>query len=186
MNQERGSFAWQFGRRQMLLRSAMAAGGAAMFAARTLAAESEISRTAEAIHQEVRFQAAPERVYDALTDAAHFQKVEALSDAMKSMDMSTHPVVIEASQGGAFSLFGGYIAGRQIELASDERIVQAWRVMSWDPGIYSIARFELVADGSATKLVFDHTGFPAGMAEHLASGWHANYWDPLAKFLRPA
>ncbi len=29
---------------------------------------------------------------------------------------------------------------------------------------------------------FDHTGFPKGHAETLASGWNAHYWEPLAKF----
>ena len=53
----------------------------------------------------------------------------------------------------------------------------------WDPGAYSIAKFELVEQGTGTKIVFDHTGFPKGDAETLASGWKAHYWEPLAKFL---
>jgi hypothetical protein len=51
------------------------------------------------------------------------------------------------------------------------------------PGIYSIAKFELVEHGSGTKIVFDHTGFPIGDREHLAEGWKMNYWEPLEKFL---
>jgi activator of HSP90 ATPase len=82
-----------------------------------------------------------------------------------------------------FSLFGGYITGRQIELVPNLRIVQAWRAGGWDPGHYSIAKFELVEQGSGTKIVFDHTGFPIGQAEHLAEGWKGNYWEPLEKFL---
>jgi Activator of Hsp90 ATPase homolog 1-like protein len=45
-----------------------------------------------------------------------------------------------------------------------------------------IAKFDLVEQGSGTKIVFDHTGFPKGDAETLASGWKAHYWEPLAKF----
>jgi activator of HSP90 ATPase len=66
---------------------------------------------------------------------------------------------------------------------SNERIVQAWRAGSWSPGIYSIARFELTEQGTGTKIVFDHTGFPQGTAEHLAEGWKVNYWEPLEKYL---
>jgi hypothetical protein len=40
-----------------------------------------------------------------------------------------------------------------------------------------------VEQGSGTKIVFDHTGFPKGKAEDLASGWKAHYWEPLAKLL---
>jgi activator of HSP90 ATPase len=85
--------------------------------------------------------------------------------------------------GGAFSVFDGYIVGRQLELVPNERIVQAWRVLSWPRGLYSIARFELSEQAGATTIVFDHTGFPKGTAEHLASGWQEHYWDPLTKIL---
>jgi activator of HSP90 ATPase len=172
------------GRRQFLLASAVAAGGLALGPDRAPAASDDgISRSAEAIHQEVVFKAVPKRIYEALTDASEFQKMEALSAAMKNVDVGAHPAVISREPGGTFSLFGGYIAGRQIELVPFERIVQAWRTTSWAPGLYSIARFALAAEGSSTRLVFDHTGFPAGAAEHLAAGWKSNYWEPLEKFL---
>jgi len=45
----------------------------------------------------------------------------------------------------------------------------------WDPGDYSIAKFQLVEQGAGTKIVFDHAGFPSGKAEHLAEGWRMNY-----------
>ena len=65
----------------------------------------------------------------------------------------------------------------------DTRVVQAWRAKTWPEGLYSIARFELRADGAGTKLVFDHHGFPEEMQEHLAKGWQANYWDKLTQHL---
>src|SRR5271157_3126263 len=67
------------GRRQWLVRSAMAAGGLVLSStAGSAASDDGISRTAEAIHQEVVFKAAPKRIYDALTDASQFQKMELL------------------------------------------------------------------------------------------------------------
>lgn len=175
-------------RRKWLLQSGLvASAGLAAGAMRVFAASDDgVSRTAEAIHQEVIFQATPRRIYEALTDASQFQKVESYSDAMKSLDVGTHPARISREPGGAFSLFGDYIVGRQIELVADQRIVQAWRVASWEPGIYSVARFELTEQSSSTKLVFDQAGFPAGTADHLAAGWHAHYWQPLEKFLSEA
>ena len=144
---------------------------------------SEISHTNDAIHQEVGFSASPERVYETLTTASQFDKVVQLSAAMKSGALAHSPTQISTDEGGAFVLFGGYITGRHIELVPHARIVQAWRSASWPAGIYSIARFELLPMGKGTKLVFDHTGFPAGTAPHLAAGWHGNYWEPLAKVL---
>jgi activator of HSP90 ATPase len=148
-------------------------------------ANAEISRTEEAIHQERVFKAGCQRVYDALTVESQFDKVIQLSGVMKADVMSKmhKPTRLSPHAGGDFTLFGGYIVGRQIELLPKELIVQAWRALSWARGIYSIARFELTDQGGSTKLIFDHAGFPKGQAEHLASGWQEHYWDPLSKFL---
>ena len=170
--------------RRQAIAGAVALSSLALGPAALLAADEGII-AAEAIHQEPVFKASRRRVYDALTDEAQFQKVAAMSEAMKGgMAPNAAPTKISRDAGGAFSAFGGYVTGRQIELVGDERIVQAWRPASWKPGIFSIARFELVEDaGGGTKIIFDHTGFPKGTAEHLAAGWKANYWEPLEKFL---
>lgn len=133
---------------------------------------SHISRTAEAIHQDVVMAASRERVYEALLDQAQFSKMT-----------GGQATIIDRAPGGALSLFGARIKGRNVELVSNTRIVQAWRSEGWDPGVYSIVRFELVARGTGTAIAFDHTGFPNGQAEHLAAGWKTNYWDPMTTFL---
>jgi activator of HSP90 ATPase len=142
-----------------------------------------VSHSAESIHQEPSFEATRKRVYEALTDTKQFDKVTELSGVMKSLSQMKKPTAISRQVGGAFALFGGYIVGRHIELVPNELIVQAWRVGSWERGVYSIVRFELTEQGVGTKIVFDHTGFPGGEGEHLASGWQAHYWGPLEKFL---
>ena len=142
-----------------------------------------ISRVAESIHQEPVIKASPKRVYEALTDSKQFNKVIQLSGVMQTMHLADKPAEISRDAGGSFSLFGGYITGRHVELVPNQRIVQAWRTGGWPLGVYSIAKFELVEQGSETKIVFDHTGFPTGEAEHLAAGWKAHYWEPLNKLL---
>jgi len=171
-------------RRQAVAGFAMVCGGLAVGATRAWAEnDEEISHTAEAIHQEPVFKASRKRVYEALTDAKQFDKVIQLSGVMQSMHLGDKPAEISREVGGGFALFGGYITGRHVELVPNERIVQAWRAGSFPVGVYSIARFELVEQGSGTKIVFDHTGFPKGDAEVLASGWKAHYWEPLGKLL---
>jgi activator of HSP90 ATPase len=171
-------------RRQWIMGTVVAASGLVAGATAVWAATDDgLSQTAEAIHQETVFKATPKRIYDALTDAQQFQKVELLSGAMKNLDMTNKPAEISREPGGAFTIFGAYIVGRQIELVPNQRIVQAWREISWAPGAYSIAKFELKEQGSGTKLIFDHTGFPVGAGEHLAAGWKAHYWESLEKFL---
>jgi uncharacterized protein YndB with AHSA1/START domain len=173
-------------RRQAIAGVAMAFGGLALGSAKACAGTGEeISHSAESIHQEPVFKASRKRVYDALTDTKQFDKIIELSGVMKSgmPPGANKPTEISREEGGAFAIFGGYITGRQIELVPAVRIVQAWRVGSWEPGVYSIVKFELTEQGAGTKIVFDHTGFPKGDGEHLASGWKAHYWEPLQEFL---
>src|SRR5262245_16721625 len=141
-------------------------------------AAGDISRTAESIHQEVSVKAAAKRIYAALTDAVQFTKVTTFS-----IVRNAPPAQIGRAAGDSFSLFGGRIVGRHLELVPNQRIVQGWRVADWPPGIYSIAKFDLVEHGDQTTIVFDHTGFPSGKAERLAEGWGLNYWEPLKKYL---
>jgi activator of HSP90 ATPase len=172
-------------RRQILASAAVALGALALTSGPVrAAAEEEISHTAESIHQETVFKANRKRVYEALTDTKQFDKIIKLSPEMQAgKSFGTTPTAISREVGGAFSIFGGHIIGCQIELVPNQRIVQAWRVVDWDPGVYSIAKFELLEQGTGTKLVFDHTGFPKGDAEHLAQGWKSHYWDSIDKFL---
>ena len=159
-------------------------GGLVLSPTRVWAAAGDgISHTAESIHQEPAFAASPKRVYEALTDAKQFTRVIQLSGALQAMHLPDTPAEISREAGGAFALYGGYITGRHVELVPNVRVVQAWRAGRWPPGVYSIAKFELVKQGSGCKIVFDHTGFPKGDAESLASGWRAHYWEPLAKVL---
>ncbi len=123
------------------------------------------------IHQEIDFDVSPQRLYNALLDSKQFS------------EFSGAPAEIDSVSGGAFSLFGGRIVGRNIELIPDQMIVQAWRVSIWPKGVYSIVKFEFKSQGSGTHLVFDHSGFPAEFHDHLAAGWKSNYWDLLTKSL---
>ena len=76
------------------------------------------------------------------------------------------------------------ITGQTIEAIPGTRLVQAWRVGNWDPGIYSIVKFEFEAlSDSETNLIFDHTGFPDEHRDHLDKGWHDRYWQPLINYV---
>lgn len=123
------------------------------------------------LHQEIALAASPQRIYQLLLDSKLFTTV------------SGFPAKIDPHVGGAFSMFGGLIVGRNVELLPGRRIVQAWRPTSWDPGVYSMVKFELRPRGSDTLLVLDHTGFPEGDYGHLYPGWGLRYWSPLKAYL---
>lgn len=125
------------------------------------------------IHHELVLPASRDRIYAALTKAAEF-----------SAFTGGASTVIDPSPGGAFSLFGGRIVGRNLELERDERVVQAWRAGDWAPGEYSIVRIELRKEGTGTRIVFDQSGHPASAQDHLGPGWSKMYWEPLAAYLQ--
>jgi uncharacterized protein YndB with AHSA1/START domain len=121
------------------------------------------------IRQEATFPAAPERVYELLTNG------------VKLGEVTGRPGKGGGSAGAYFSLFDEWLEGRQIELVPGERVVQAWRFTEWDPGVYSIVRFTLTREGEGTRLTVDQDGYPAELHEHLATNWRPFYFDPMTK-----
>lgn len=124
------------------------------------------------IHQEVTIDASPAAVYGVLTGSEDFAKMTGGRSAE-----------IAKEAGGAFSMFGGDIRGRNIELVSGKRVVQAWRSQAWPEGVYSIVRFELKSDGKRTKLIFDQAGHPEEARQMLEGGWPQMYWEPMNAML---
>ena len=121
------------------------------------------------IHQEVTIDASPAAVYGVLARSEDFAKMTGGRAAS-----------IDGNAGGAVSLFGGDIRGRNIELVPGKRVVQAWRSQAWPDGVYSIVRFELSPEGKGTKLVFDQAGHPDEATKMLEGGWQQMYWQPMS------
>lgn len=133
---------------------------------------SDPNQSRTSLHQEIDYKATAERVYQVLLSSKDFT---AFSGAAAEID---------PKPGGTFSMFGGLVVGRNVELNSNKRIVQAWRLAKEFPeGVYSLVKFELKTIDSQTRIVLDHTGFPEGHYGHLYEGWHTHYWEPLRKFL---
>jgi activator of HSP90 ATPase len=143
--------------------------GAQQTITETPSTSADKSRTS--LHQEVDFKADPHRIYEILLDSKLFSA------------FSTEPATISPEAGGAFTLFGGKIEGRNIELVADQRIVQAWRAAYWKPGVYTIVKFEIKSQGSRTRMLLDHTGFSEGLFASLSSGWKEHYWERLTNYL---
>ncbi len=138
----------------------------------TIRPNSPGTRSRTSLHQEVSFAAPPARIYAALLSSKAFAEFTGM------------PAQIDPQVGGAVSLFGGLIMGRNIELVPGRRIVQAWRaVQDFPSGVYSVVKMDLAPNGSGTVLKLDHTGFPEGHYDHLYEGWGPRYWDPLKKYL---
>ena len=124
----------------------------------------------EKISRQVMINTSPDRIYEVLTTS---EKFSALSQGASAE--------IDPNAGGAFSLFGGMIEGRNLQCDPGKLLVQAWRAKNWEDGFFSIVRFALEGSPGGTSVTLEHTNFPAGLSEHLNEGWGNNYLDPLAK-----
>lgn len=98
------------------------------------------------IHQESIIAATPQAIYEALTDGQKFAAATGM------------PAQLSDREGETFTLFGGRVEGRQIELVPGQRIVQAWRFgathpSEWDAGVYSVVRFTLSGLQDGTRLI---------------------------------
>jgi activator of HSP90 ATPase len=127
------------------------------------------------IHQEALIHATPLELYGYLTDGETFTAATGMAARL------------EARAGSAFALFDGRVEGRQIELVPGERVVQVWRFGDahpdvWAPGVYSIVRFTLTAEGNWTRFVVDHDGIPAEWHEHIKTGYPMFYQEPMARY----
>lgn len=124
------------------------------------------------IRQTATFRAPPKRVF------------EALIDAKKHAAFTGQPATISRKAGTAFTCYGGYLAGFNLEVVAPKRIVQAWRSKGWPAGMYSIVTFALSgARGGGTKLSFTQVGVPASDVRDKGAGWRSHYWKPLKAFL---
>lgn len=127
------------------------------------------------IHQEAVIKASPQQVYEFLTSGEIFGAATGM------------PAQLSDREGELFSVFGGRVEGRQVELVPGERVVQAWRFGSahpdeWEPGVYSIVRFTMRPEEGATRLVIDHSGIPPEWEEHIRSGYPTFYEAPLTRY----
>ena len=116
--------------------------------------------------------------------AAATNVYDALMNSKKHTQFTGEPARISTRVGGAFTCYGDYIRGLNLELVTGERIVQAWRSQDWAEGVFSIVTFSLAAQsGGKTLLRFTQVGVPAGDFKRKNEGWKEHYWEPLKRFL---
>lgn len=131
----------------------------------------EKTGTGELVHA-WEFPAPPPAVYQALLDSVS----HAMFTGMQAW--------IDPRPGGWFRTCGNKNFGYTLSVRKDRRLVQAWSHKTFPEGHYSIADFRISPlSGDRSRLVFVHTGFPAGAKKWLDTGWKSTYWKPLEKWL---
>ena len=111
--------------------------------------------------------ATPQRIYDAWLDGdGHARMTGAAATG-------------SAEVGAAFTAWGGYISGTNLELEAGRRIVQAWRTTQFtaDEGDSRVEVTLEPVDGG-TRVVIRHGDLPAH-GEQYRQGWEDHYFAPM-------
>lgn len=90
---------------------------------------------------------------------------------------------IDATAGGMYTAWDGYITGQTLEIDPPKRILQTWRTTEFaqhDPDSLLEVLFEELED--STQLVLVHSGIPAGQGDTYRQGWEEYYFIPMREF----
>ena len=115
--------------------------------------------------------ATPREIFDAWLDSRGHEQLT-----------GGQPAQISPNEGADFTVWNGYITGRNLKLEPARRIVQSWRTTKFtkdDPDSQIEVLLEPVAGG--TKVTVRHTNVPDGHTSYRDGGWQNNYFDPMKK-----
>jgi len=112
--------------------------------------------------------------------ASREEVFKALTDPVLITEWSGADAIMDASQGGRFSLWGGTIIGVNTKITV-EQILQDWKESKWDT--HSKVTFNLNATGKSTELELVHENIPDSSLQSITAGWDQYYLGPLKIFL---
>lgn len=119
------------------------------------------------IQQSYEMKATPAQVFEALTNPEIIQK------------WSGAPATMDDQVGTNFSLFGGGIVGKNLEVAPNQKLVQEWKASDWDRS--SKVAFTLVPTADGTRVELFHENVPDAAYETISQGWGPRYLGQIQK-----
>ncbi|KAF5397126.1 Activator of heat shock protein ATPase [Paragonimus heterotremus] len=87
--------------------------------------------------------------------------------------------VVEAHEGGQYSIFGGNITGMFTILIPGKTIGMQWRKRDWPEGHQSMLLLQLSPFEGGCKLNLLQTGVPAYDLENTTNGWRTNFFAAI-------
>jgi activator of HSP90 ATPase len=106
---------------------------------------------------------------------------QALVDPKVIDEWGGGPAKMDDKVGTAFTLWGGDIFGKNVEVRDEKRLVQEWYSGDWPAP--SVATFDLAEETGGTRLTLTHTGVPDEEAAEIDEGWDSFYLGPLQSLL---
>ncbi|MGO9785979.1 MAG: SRPBCC domain-containing protein [Stellaceae bacterium] len=120
--------------------------------------------------------ASPQAIYNAWLDA----KGHTAMTGGKAAQCSAEP-------GGTFTVWDGYITGRNLQLEPYWRIVQSWRTTKFTAAD-SDSQIEVVLEPvpGGTRVSVHHGNVPDGHTSYRDGGWQRSYFEPMKLYFAGA
>jgi len=117
---------------------------------------------------------------------ADFEKVwDALVNPKTIEKWGAGPAVMSSEVGFEFSLWGGDIWGKNLEVINpkkgEKKLVQEWYGGEWETP--SIVSFKLNAGNGYTEVILDHENVPKDEVQDISAGWNDYYLGAIKKYL---
>lgn len=106
---------------------------------------------------------------------------QALVDPKIIDDWGAGPAKMSEEENFEFSIWGGDIHGKNLEVKKEEKLVQDWMAGDWDE--FSKVTFSLSEQNGKTKLELLHENVPDNEVEEIEDGWKRYYLGPLKDLL---
>lgn len=107
---------------------------------------------------------------------------QALVDPKDIESWGGGPAKMNDKEGAKFSLWGGDIHGRNIEIIPQKRLVQEWFGGKWDnPSTLTFTLTKKPTGGTMVDLL--HENVPISDAKDIEQGWKDYYMGPLKAFV---
>jgi activator of HSP90 ATPase len=104
-------------------------------------------------------------------------------DGKKHTAFTGGEAVIDATVGGRFTAWDGYIEGRIEQLEPPERVLQSWRTTDFPSGSPdSVLEIRIEAVEGGSKLTLLHTNIPQGQGQSYRQGWIDHYFVPMREY----
>jgi len=103
----------------------------------------------------------------------------------KHAEITGGTATIEAKANGKFSVYGGGLTGKILQLEKDKMIVQSWRSDAFKKtDLDSTLILQLEAKGKDTLLHMVHANVPEQDHKGVTDGWASYYWEPIKEYLK--
>jgi uncharacterized protein YndB with AHSA1/START domain len=120
--------------------------------------------------------ASPQDIYDAWLSSSGHEKITGGQKAQ-----------ISAQEGAAFTVWNGYITGRNLKLEPGRRIVQSWRTTKFT-ATHPDSQIEMLLQPAAggTTVTVRHSNVPDGHTSYRDGGWQRSYFEPMKQHFKGA